>query len=206
MRKNRFDFVAPFYDFLAKLIFGEMLDKAQAHFLNELENGARILIVGGGTGRILEHPSLAKAGRIDYLELSAQMINKAKKREGRLNNLHFIQGDFFEHTGQYDLIVANFFLDCFDERNLETAIDKLSDLSQTGSSLIVTDFQPKQERKAKILIWLMLIFFRLFASLEANNLQTIHAAVLARFNLVEKVEFKNGLIFSALYASSEQSA
>ena len=99
-----------------------MLDKAQAHFLNEVNEGDKVLIVGGGTGRILEHPSLSKAGRIDFVELSERMINKAMEKGRRLNNLHFIQGDFLEHTGQYNLIVANFFLDCFDERNLKRAV------------------------------------------------------------------------------------
>lgn len=206
MKKNRFDLVAPFYDFLAKLIFGETLDKAQTHFLNEVKEGARVLIVGGGTGQILKHSAFHKAERIDYLELSPKMINRAMEKGGWLDNLHFIQGDFFEHSGHYDLIVANFFLDCFSEQNLERAIKKLCDLSESGSKLIITDFQPKPEGKAKALIWLMLIFFRLFASLEAKSLQAIHAAVLVRFKLVEKAEFKNGLIFSALYASSEQSA
>jgi ubiquinone/menaquinone biosynthesis C-methylase UbiE len=53
MKNKNFDFIAPYYDFLSKLIFGKRLRIAQTSLLSKIPRHQRILLVGGGTGWIL---------------------------------------------------------------------------------------------------------------------------------------------------------
>ncbi|MEP5106138.1 MAG: methyltransferase type 12, partial [Ekhidna sp.] len=63
---NDFDFVAPIYDRLSKLVFGKSLIKAQAYHLKVIGDKDRVLILGGGTGKLLEF--IPKSGELDFVE------------------------------------------------------------------------------------------------------------------------------------------
>ena len=67
---NNFNTIAPVYDFLAKMVFGRSLERAQAAFLSDLETKvkAKVLIVGGGTGKVLELLPEGLDLQIDYVE------------------------------------------------------------------------------------------------------------------------------------------
>ena len=45
-----FDRVAPYYDRLARLVFGGSIRRAQRHFLSQVPAAARVLLVGGAPG------------------------------------------------------------------------------------------------------------------------------------------------------------
>ena len=62
MDLNQFDLVAPFYDALSRLVFGDQIVKSQTHFLHQVQKDDQVLILGGGTGQIFEHAG--KASRI----------------------------------------------------------------------------------------------------------------------------------------------
>ncbi|MEZ4686196.1 MAG: hypothetical protein R3B47_09055 [Bacteroidia bacterium] len=49
-----FNRLAPVYDFLASLVFGNRIRQAQRWLLDFIPEGSSILILGGGTGWILE--------------------------------------------------------------------------------------------------------------------------------------------------------
>lgn len=198
MKENQYDLVAPFYDALAKLIFGEKLLKAQIHYLGEMKSSDRVLIVGGGTGRILKHPSFLHVKCIDYVELSAKMMLEARQNAGNLETVRFLEIDFFQHHGEYDFIICNFFLDCFNEHYLSLAIRKLHGLLSQNGTLLVTDFKPSTNRRNKLLVSLMIIFFRLTTRLQAPKLQDIPQAMRALFSPVQRATFNNGLVFSNL--------
>ena len=88
---SNFDSIAPFYDFLVKLVFGKKIWEAQRTHLNEIPENGSVLILGGGPGRILE--SLPANINVTYLELSSKMIERAK----RIGNAEFIHDDFRTH-------------------------------------------------------------------------------------------------------------
>ncbi|QIL77379.1 hypothetical protein [Hymenobacter sp. HDW8] len=79
-RSGSFDFVAAFYDPLARLVFGSALQRAQQAALAHLPPVAPyILIVGGGTGWVLlETLKQRPTARILYLEASAVMLRKSQ--------------------------------------------------------------------------------------------------------------------------------
>ncbi|WP_420384830.1 class I SAM-dependent methyltransferase [Roseivirga sp.] len=199
MKKNRFDYVAPFYDLLSRLIFGKALIKSQAHFLDSIPEGARVLIVGGGTGRLLSHKDLEKASDIDYLELSSAMLSQARQNCPKQLNVNFIEGDFFCHSGSYDVVIANFFLDCFNADHLKAAIAKLSQIVSSKGLLLVTDFMPPDRLKHKVLLRLMLLFFRLSAQLEAKELLNIPEAIEQVFSKKRTELFINGFVFTSIF-------
>lgn len=197
MAVNDFDRVASFYDRLAVLVFGKEILRSQTRFLDQVKASDTVLILGGGTGQLLEY--LPKCKQVDFVEKSAKMIRRANSRKVN-QSINFINEDFFEYEPdmKFDVIICPFFLDCFNEEHLGKALHKVMDYLKTGGRLIVSDFDQKGTRK--ILSRLMHLFFRVFASLQSNRLKPIHSKVIAGgFVLIEEDFFYQNMIFSRLY-------
>ncbi|MEP1095013.1 MAG: methyltransferase [Cyclobacteriaceae bacterium] len=193
---NNFDFVAPFYDWLAMLVFGETIERSTSHYLSEIGKDANILIVGGGTGNILK--SLPKCNQITYLEKSVKMMTRSK-RKARNRAMQFVEMDFldFETTDRYDFLICPFFLDCFQEATLTEVLNRIKQLLRYNGRLIVSDFQSKPE---PTLFKFMHYFFRIFSSLESKKLKDIHQFIIQREFQTEKEEFfHKNMIFSRVY-------
>lgn len=194
--KSDFNRIAPYYDFLARLVFGSKLEQSQRLFLDRIQAGQSVLILGGGTGRIL---SWLPAGcEVTYVEQSANMLEKAR----RIGDVHFVQADFlhFSVSHTYDWIICPFFLDCFDKQQLDQAIGTIARLLADDGHLIVTDFRHDGRLKTKVMLWLMHRFFRLTAQLASSRLQDLHMAILtAGFECVTWQAGKSAT-FSGLYS------
>lgn len=196
MAVNEFDFVAPFYDRLARLVFGKALILAQITHLSEIKENDNVLILGGGTGEILEHIPICKS--IDYVEKSKQMIHFAKKRSIK-RGVNFIQEDFFgfEPLKKYNIIICPFFLDCFDESSLKLAIGKCKQLLNMNGRLLVTDFH--YEQSSNFLLKLMHWFFKLTSQLESTELKDIHQFLIVGGFHEKSINFFEQGIFRAVY-------
>ena len=73
--------IAPFYDHLVKLVFGDKLKELQCSFLKKIQSNDKVLILGGGTGWILEEiDSVCVNTDIVYIDKSPSMIKRAKRR------------------------------------------------------------------------------------------------------------------------------
>lgn len=74
-----FDNIATWYDALAHLIFGDIRYSAQAHFLNQVPENSRIVIIGGGTGKLIEALTQLHPVGLDitYIEQSEKKIGRA---------------------------------------------------------------------------------------------------------------------------------
>ncbi|WP_286746608.1 class I SAM-dependent methyltransferase [Roseivirga sp. UBA1976] len=196
MTHNKFDGVAPIYDLLAKLVFGESILLAQTCFLGNTCADKRVLIVGGGTGKLLQHQSLQLARSITFLDRSELMLKQAQKRGAWLQNVRYTPEDFFAHSGEYDLVVCNFFLDCFDETHLEKALTQLDRLMTPEATLIVTDFDTPVTTSQKLLVRSMILFFRLFSRLQASKLLPIKKKLSKCFLTLQEENFYGQLVFS----------
>ena len=174
---GNFNRLAPAYDVLARAVFGRSLQRAQAVFLDRIPVGASVLIVGGGTGWLLE-PILTtnSPARIVYLEASAQMLARASRRvlnRQLLGTVEFRLGD--ETTllpnEQFDVVITPFVLDLFTAQTLRTRLlPRLRDALKPGGQWLVTDFIPATDWGHKTLIQLMIWFFRLTANIETRQL------------------------------------
>ncbi|MBC6409245.1 MAG: methyltransferase domain-containing protein [Ekhidna sp.] len=197
--KNDFDFIAPFYDHITQSIFGDTLSESQKWLINQLKKDTEVLIIGGGTGKSFE--GVKKDFSITYLEKSNKMINLAKRRLSNAK-VQFLCKDFFQwETGlKYDAVVLPFFLDCFDDRHLNVAIEKCKTLLKKEGRLLVADFDRKKTNP--ILNLSMHLFFSVFSNLESKRLKDIHENILKNGFLSEDEEFSHrGMIFSRVYGN-----
>ena len=80
---NSFDRVAPIYDTLARIVFGRSIILAQLFYLKEIPVNARVLILGGGTGKVAHALlQLNNTCQIVYVEASVAMLEKTRSRIG----------------------------------------------------------------------------------------------------------------------------
>ena len=194
---NNFNLIAPFYDLLSRLIFKDNLLKAQLTFLDRLEPADKVLILGGGTGELLEF--LPKCQKVVYLEKSKKMLIRARKRSAT-NSTSFVQMDFLKGSlnESYDVIICPFFLDCFNEGNLHSVIFKCRQLLKKDGCLIVSDFQKTNSNKPLLVV--MHLFFRIFTAIDSSQLKEIDKEVLlGGFQKEEEKFFHRNQVFSRLY-------
>ena len=181
-KRTDFDWVAPVYDALAHAVFGRGLQQAQTVFLQNntdesIPAGASVLLVGGGTGWLLDHILRhCQPKRVVYLELSAQMVARASRRmirqampgavEFRVDDVANLNAD-----ERFDVIMTPFFLDLFTEQTLrQRVLPALQQALKPGGRWLVTDFVNPQSGWQKLLLRAMIIFFRLTAGIETRTL------------------------------------
>lgn len=181
MKKNYFDTLAPWYLFLEKLSFGNQLQKCRVSQNKRLRYAQNVLILGDGNGKFLEsYLEVNKDANIDSIDISKTMISLAKNRIGLTHNRHkinLINADVFKWEfpeNKYDLVVANFFLDCFTVPELKNLIEKISISLIPNGKFLYGDFNVPASFLKKILINVLLsmmyIFFRIFTRISARSL------------------------------------
>jgi tRNA (cmo5U34)-methyltransferase len=198
-RLNGFDRIAWFYDPLARLVFGNRLKHAQKTYLHHLKTGSRVLILGGGTGAILEAVLYRQPEcHITYIDASMAMLKRAQGR--RLNgSISYIHGD--ENSipeSNYDAVITPFYLDMFTEHDLAAAIRKISASMAPGALWIVADFFPSQRMLHRALLSLMYAFFRATTGIRARSLPDWKSA-LELNGWVESKSQTDGFIGSAIF-------
>ena len=163
MKKSCFDKLAPWYHFLETISFGNQLQQCRISQLAELNAVKNVLILGDGNGRFLE--SLLKStnnSEIESLDISRNMIELANTRITSLPNsskVIFIHSDVFDWDFpkfKYDLVVTNFFLDCFTYPELTNLIEKVSLSLKPEGKLIYGDFNVPNSFCKKTLTSLLL--------------------------------------------------
>ena len=171
--RPNFDRIAPFYDYLAHFVFGNRLEMAQKHFLTELGNPSKLLVFGGGTGRILE-PILKNypSTHIYYVESSYKMLSLAKaKYRPDLYPVEYILShadDSMVTNLQYDVVITPFVLDVFESAELFKVVQLLFDSLHMGGLWIHTDFYTNNGGPwwRFLLIKLMYGFFRVTTGMK----------------------------------------
>lgn len=172
-----FDRIAPYYDGLAWVVFGRSLARAQTVFLDRVPARASVLVVGGGTGGLLE-PLLSRSqpARIVYLEASARMLARASRRVLRRRlpgQVEFRLGDetALQPGERFEVVITPFVLDLFTAQTLRTRLlPRLRMALLPGGQWLVTDFVPGAGWGPNRLIQVMIWFFRRTANIEAGQL------------------------------------
>lgn len=212
-KKHSFDLVAPFYDSLAKLAFGNVLKQAQATYLSEIPPNSKILIIGGGTGWIATKVmEIAHPFRILYLELSEKMLRQSKERWNvsypeKKDIITFIcdSEQYLEKEPElFDVIITPFVLDVYPYKALEKMCQLLDTSLSKGGLWLFSDFHiPPYPYKllALPLIQIMYMFFKWTCKIPASKLppfETIFDALplekkgekLYFFNCVQSIIWK----------------
>ena len=199
VQPNNFNRIAPYYDRIAQLVFGNSIERSQEWLAFQINKGVDVLILGGGTGQILKYIHVPCS--VTYLEKSKNMIGFAKRKASGLT-IHFVNRDFLEWQTEkrYDLILCPFFLDCFGYPNLRLAIKRCKILLKSEGKLLVADFERK--KTSPILSFMMHAFFKISAKLESRALLAINEQVLkSGFSLEKEKFFHQEMIFSRVYGS-----
>ncbi|CAN5580179.1 hypothetical protein BH10BAC5_BH10BAC5_20370 [soil metagenome] len=200
-----FNFIAPFYDLIAFLVFGNNLRNAANYYLRSINADSKLLIIGGGTGSVLEFLSDMNIPLdIVYIDSSSKMIARSKKRSVSRNlKISFINGNEEDiPSDNYDTIISPFFLDLFNEKRLKQVLEIFRKNLNIDGNLIVTDFRFTGEGTVfqRSLSFLMHMFFRLFTGIESKRLKKINSYLLkCGFKLTEEKCFYKNFIYSGVY-------
>ncbi len=199
-----YDRTAWFYDTLANIVFGNTLIRAQQHLLPLIPPRSRILIVGGGTGRILEdiaaiHP---EGLNIMYVEISPKMTAHARKRNVKANKVKFTI-DAVEHVPlqpEFDVIITSFLFDNYTEQSLPFTFGHLHTALLLGGIWLNTDFQVTGKWWQPLLLKSMYRFFKLFSNIPVSVLPDVKKQFLTRgYQLVDSQTFYGNFIVTECY-------
>jgi SAM-dependent methyltransferase len=188
---NNYDKIANYYDRIHHLFYGQSEINAQVELLDYVRPGDRLLILGGGTGWILEKiAAIFPAGlRITYIESSARMMELTKTRNWGLNQVDLVNSgveDWVEdgNTGrkagsegkgraEYDCILTGFFFDNFKEVHAAEIVRRVTPFLKKGGYWLEADFYyPRGRGKIwqAILLYSMYFSARLICGVEAKRL------------------------------------
>jgi tRNA (cmo5U34)-methyltransferase len=199
---NGFDRIAFIYDFLARIVFGQSIVDSQRYFLNKIQNGSKILILGGGTGWLLADLMKLKPDcKVWYIEASEKMIALARNKVGSSHSIHFIHGTEESIPEiKFEVVITNFYLDLFSNRQLEHLVKNLQSVLKTSSSWIVTDFVNDKKWWQPVILRIMYFFFRITCGLKIKQLPEWDQLIARKGTKeVESKSFYRGFIKTVLY-------
>jgi SAM-dependent methyltransferase len=192
------DGIAHWYRWLEYAGFGRALERRREAFLNDVSDARRVLALGDGDGRALT-ALLAAAPHacVDYIDVSARMLELARGRAGAEHVTYRRQDARTAPLpeAEYDLIVTHFFLDCFDETELEPLIARLTDAAKPQARWLISEF-----RGNGWLVRTLYLLFRVATGLRTRRLGD-HRPLMERhgFRLMRHKESWRGLLASELW-------
>jgi SAM-dependent methyltransferase len=195
------DRIARAYRWLEYAGFGPALECRRKAFLREVAAARRVLALGDGDGRALSALlAAAPHASIDYLDASARMLEMARARAGA-ERVSFRRDDARTTplpTAEYDVIVTHFFLDCFDENDLEPLIVRIARAARPEALWLVSEFRGNGP-----LVRTLYFFFRVVTGLRTRRLVD-HRPLLERhgFRLARHETAWRGLLASELWVGN----
>lgn len=196
--------VAWFYDSLSRVVYGKVLVEAQVYLLQLIPPNSSILIVGGGTGWILEEiTKLQPSGlTITYVEVAEKMMALSRKRDAGNNEVIYITQPIEKLTGlpNFDVIITPFLFDNFSGVTFNQVFAQLHSLLKTNGLWLNTDFQLTGKWWQYVLLKSMLGFFRLMAGIKSKKLPDIDTEFVIRdYNLMDSKSFFGEFIKTSAY-------
>ena len=202
--KHSYDTVAFFYDRFARLIFGRAQVNAQLYLLAAIPAGSRILIVGGGTGWILEEiTKIYPSGlSITYIDASEIMVAKARKRNAGSNTVSFIAAPIQDVVldGGYDVVFTAFLFDNITTGDAWEIGARIYDHIVPGGLWLDCDFARTNVSWHKALLKTMYLFFRLMCNIDASSLPDMETCFSPeRYTLAQSKTFFRDFISARIY-------
>ncbi|SDH60266.1 Ubiquinone/menaquinone biosynthesis C-methylase UbiE [Pedobacter terrae] len=174
---NNYDKIANHYDTLSRLVFFKSQVNAQIDQLHHIQKNSSVLIVGGGTGWILEEIAKINPGglKIVYVEISAKMLALSQKRNYRNNQVEFVNLGIedFGTDILFDVILTPFLFDNFAEQRAAKVFEQLNRCLKRKGLWFIVDFSLNKVNGnwwKWLLLKSMYSFFKLLGIVEANQL------------------------------------
>lgn len=173
--------VAPFYDRLARLVYGDALEQAQLSVLPHLPRQGRVLVIGGGSGWILEQLLITgKQLDILYVDAAPAMLQRARHRFECFRQPNSCSVSFrlgtekvLQPHEQFEAVITPFLLDLFPPPRLQQLMKKLTARLTPHGRWLFSDFWPVQQPpplRQRLLVWGMYAFFGFLSSVKARQL------------------------------------
>ncbi|MFD2148089.1 class I SAM-dependent methyltransferase [Mucilaginibacter antarcticus] len=163
---------------------------------------ATILIVGGGTGWVLDeitrfHPAGLK---ITYVEVSEKMMAKSRKRHIGQNEINYINEPIQDTrlTDNYDIVITAFLFDNFKVDILQKVFAVLHRRLKQNGLWLNTDFQLTGKWWQSVMLKSMLQFFRTLCDVEASALPDIDG-LFKDYQTIESKTFFGDFISSKVF-------
>ncbi|MBX2895128.1 MAG: class I SAM-dependent methyltransferase [Cyclobacteriaceae bacterium] len=179
MKGGGYNWLAPFYDALARVVVGKQIQQMQLKLLRHLHNRKKLLIIGGGTGWILPYifrvnPTLI----IHYVDASEKMLIQAQRNAAENKLIQFIKGtEAAIPAYNYDAVLTHFYLDLFPETQLTRLIVQLKLHLVKDALWLVSDFE-NQTWVHRLQTRAMYLFFRMVTNLRTNALPAWHRVLI----------------------------
>lgn len=203
---NNYDKVAAFYDRLSLLIFGGALRRAQKFLLSVLHPGQRVLIVGGGSGWILEAMAarVPEGLHITYIEISANMTALAREKQVGKNEVVFINDSITTQQlapEGFDLVFTAFLFDNFPPAAGTALFAQLHHALKPGGYWLFADFELAEGRGfwQRPLLKAMYFFFGALCQVQARQLNDMGALFRQyHYKLVQQKDFYGRFVNAAI--------
>lgn len=204
--KGNYDNVASFYDRLSRLVYGDAILQSHLFLINAIPANSAILIVGGGTGYILEEISKKHVSglQITYAEISKKMLVLSRKRNTANNTVLFKNESIHDaHFRQmFDVVITPFFFDNFTDSTTQIIFDKMNALLKPSGLWLLGDFQLSKQNVLwqKLLLKFMYFFFWIFCNIEASHLPDTRSLFKKNnYNIVSIKTFYKDFIYAVIY-------
>lgn len=193
---DNYKFAACFYDSLASIYSGFQIPACKIYQVDWIHAGTTALYAGAG-GADDAILAARKGARVTIVELSKKMLSNARAKiikQGLEDKIELIHDDIFNHdTDNYDVVVANFFLNVFEPTTMGTVLAHLVSLVKDDGRLLIADFAPL---KGNVLIrslqffhyGLAIMFFHLLTKNPLHKIYDYTNLFSANGLLTEKIQ------------------
>ena len=188
--RSGYDRLAPWYQTIERLRFGNTLQRARVSMLSALcdssnqlrkQGPLEVLFLGDGDGRLLA--AFLEAfpnASVTSVDVSTKMVAFQKRRLERLgmdDRVHWIVDSVMSvelPSARFDIVITSFFLDCFDEREMSQVVSRVATWGCPQAIWYLVDFhEPDQGMRriwAQSWLFLMHIFFRWQTGLSTQRI------------------------------------
>jgi ubiquinone/menaquinone biosynthesis C-methylase UbiE len=152
-------------------------------------------MLGDGDGRFLQvFQALYPQAQIEAVDVSAKMIELAKARAERVA-FHLCDSREFGFEGEYDLAVAHFFFDCFEEAEIEAMLARIN-----TKSWVISEF--RNTKWSWPVLRGLYFFFRLTTGLRVRSLPN-HRKILEKlgYRMEKEQTALRGLLASEMWTN-----
>ena len=209
MKTNNYDLIASWYDCLSRMVFLKSQVNAQKEQLSFIKNHQKILIIGGGTGWILEE--IAKTHQnlqITFVEISANMIQLAKQKKCDKNQVTFVNLPIENFTDEesYDVIITAFLFDNFARNRAEMVFEKLHHRLKEKGLWLFSDFSNQHTTKRWQFMFLktMYFFFKKIAQVEAKELVDMYPYFIKKnYSVLQKKQYYGSFIDAIVFEKNK---
>lgn len=205
-----FDTLAPYYRGLERVMAGGLLQRCRTAFLADTVQCRKALLLGEGPGRFLAELLRANPRvEVTCVEFSPRMIAAARAalEDCELKRVQFVEANALHWPPpprEFDLVVTNFFLDCFCADELALVIANAAAAATPEARWLLTDFREPDHGwrrwRGRVVLALMYAFFRTATGLSASRLTPPDELLEARgFRLAARRLGSFGLIHADLW-------